>query len=67
MSGSYEALSGGLTVEALTDFTGGVAARHELRDKAPSDLFQIMYKASKNGALMGCSIDVRIPITSSVI
>lgn len=57
LSGSYEALSGGLTVEALTDFTGGVAARHELRDKAPSDLFQIMYKASKNGALMGCSID----------
>lgn len=57
LNGSYESLTGGLTIEALTDFTGGVAARHVLRDETPPDLFQIMLKAMNNGALMGCSID----------
>ncbi|ESN95936.1 hypothetical protein HELRODRAFT_185955 [Helobdella robusta] len=57
LCGSYESLSGGLTSEALTDFTGGVVERYELRDKAPSDLFMIMERASRKGALMGCSID----------
>lgn len=58
LNGSYEALSGGLTSEALTDFTGGVVERYELKAKTPPDLFQTMLKAHKKGSLMGCSIDV---------
>lgn len=58
LNGSYESLSGGLTSEALTDFTGGMAERYELKSKAPRDLFQIMFKALRKGSLMGCSIDV---------
>lgn len=57
LCGSYESLSGGLTSEALTDFTGGVVERHELREKTPRDLFEILQKAYDRGALMGCSID----------
>ena len=58
LHGSYEALSGGLTSEALTDFTGGVVERFELRDKTPEDLLKRMLRAHKRLSLMGCSIDV---------
>ena len=56
LNGSYEALSGGLTSEALTDFTGGVVELYTLPDDPP-DLLKMMLKAEKR-ALMGCSIDV---------
>lgn len=57
LCGNYESLSGGLTSEALTDFTGGVVERFGLRDDAPDDLFERMLKARKRMSLMGCSID----------
>ena len=60
LNSSYESLSGGLTIDALTDFTGGLGARHELGEKAPKDLFTVMLKAHAKGSLMGCSIDVII-------
>ena len=59
LNGSYECLSGGLTSEALTDFTGGVVERFELREETPDNLFKNMLKAYNKGALMGCSINVR--------
>lgn len=57
LCGCYECLSGGLTSEAMTDFTGGVVERFELRDKAPEDLWPTMLHARKRLSLMGCSID----------
>ena len=58
LAGCYESLSGGLQAEALTDFTGGVCERYNFRDDLPSNMFKIMLRAHKRGALMGCSIDV---------
>jgi len=60
LHGSYEALSGGLMSEALTDVTGGIVERFELGNKAPSDLQNIMLTAFRKSSLMGCSIDVTV-------
>lgn len=59
VSGCYEALAGGNTIEGFEDFTGGIAEAYVL-DKAPANLFQIMQRALRLGSLMGCSIDVRL-------
>lgn len=59
VNGSYEALSGGNTIEGFEDFTGGIAEVYIL-DKAPPKLFQIMQKAMSLGSLLGCSIDVSL-------
>uniref|UniRef100_A0A6I8QR47 Calpain 8 gene 1 n=1 Tax=Xenopus tropicalis TaxID=8364 RepID=A0A6I8QR47_XENTR len=57
LNGSYEALTGGLTIEGFEDFTGGIAEVYEL-NAAPSDLFQIIQKALRAESLLGCSIDI---------
>ncbi|XP_011796499.1 PREDICTED: calpain-3 isoform X3 [Colobus angolensis palliatus] len=61
LHGSYEALKGGNTTEAMEDFTGGVTEFFEIRD-APSDMYKIMKKAIERGSLMGCSIDTIVPV-----
>ncbi|XP_073527561.1 calpain-9 [Phyllobates terribilis] len=56
LNGSYEALKGGSTIEAMEDFTGGVSEAYENKN-APKNFFEIMDKALKRGSMLGCSID----------
>ncbi|MEE6475329.1 hypothetical protein FKM82_010711, partial [Ascaphus truei] len=55
--GSFEALKGGSTIEAMEDFTGGVSEVFETKG-APDNLNEMMDKALKRGSMLGCSIDV---------
>lgn len=56
LHGSYEALKGGSTCEAMVDFTGGCSEVFDLRGKEPEDLFTVMLKGYKRRSLTGCSI-----------
>ncbi|XP_012586280.1 PREDICTED: calpain-9 [Condylura cristata] len=57
LNGSYEALKGGSTIEAMEDFTGGVAETFTTKE-APENFYEILEKALKWGSLVGCSIHV---------
>lgn len=54
LHGSYLALEGGDSGDAMEDFTGGVAELYN-GDTTPPDLFDILLKAHEKNALMGCS------------
>ncbi|XP_054432452.1 calpain-9 isoform X2 [Pteronotus mesoamericanus] len=58
LNGSYEALKGGSVIEAMEDFTGGVAETFATKE-APENFYEILEKALKRGSLVGCSIDIR--------
>lgn len=56
LHGSYEALKGGTTCEAMEDFTGGVSEMYELKD-APPGLFNILLKGYERNSMIACSIE----------
>ncbi|CAH8499076.1 unnamed protein product [Dicrocoelium dendriticum] len=56
--GSYEAMHGGNTSEAMEDFTGGLTEFLELGTYNPLPyLFRIIEKSNERRSLMACSID----------
>ncbi|XP_065356658.1 calpain-A-like [Calliphora vicina] len=56
LHGSYEALKGGFTCEAMVDFTGGVTEWYDLVE-ASSNLFNILAKAAERNSMMGCCLE----------
>jgi len=57
MYGSYFSLSGGLTIEAAVDFTGGIPEVISITpDTEPEILFYNLEKAFQAGAFMSCSL-----------
>ena len=64
LNGSYEALKGGATSEALSDFTSGVPESYDMGDygtigpKIPQDLFRTLKTSFERGAVGGASVEV---------
>lgn len=57
MLGSYDAMRGGNSAEAMEDFTGGLTEVIDLGSRAPTNLFDILEKVHLRDSLMACSID----------
>ncbi|TSK67238.1 Calpain-2 catalytic subunit [Bagarius yarrelli] len=66
LNSSYEALTGGLTIEGFEDFTGGISESYDLQ-KAPPTLFNIIKKALDRGSLLGCSIDISSAVETEAV
>lgn len=60
LHGSYDALRGGTTCEAMVDLTGGLTEFFDVQtSEAPPNLFAIIKKAFQRGSLIGCSIEAQ--------
>ncbi|XP_029708156.2 calpain-A isoform X4 [Aedes albopictus] len=57
LHGSYEALKGGTTCEAMEDFTGGVTEMYDLKDQTPPNLYAIIEKGFQRNSMFACSIE----------
>lgn len=63
LNGNYASLGGGLPVNALTDFTGGIEQRFELKTDfsqthlRADDLFDFIRSCIDYGSLLACSIN----------
>ncbi|KAI6657713.1 Calpain-9-like [Oopsacas minuta] len=55
LHGSYEALKGGRTSEAMEDFTGGIKEIVDMTIRS-KDLFSLLYKSVLRSDLISCSI-----------
>ena len=61
LHGSYEALKGGSTTEAMVDFTGGCTELYDLQSEdCPKDLMKMMLKGKF------WDLDIRKPFFNSV-
>lgn len=60
LQGSYEALKGGQTIEAMEDFTGGLGEDFDFKkmktEAEREELWKVIKKGLDRGDLMGCSI-----------
>ncbi|KAG8584485.1 hypothetical protein GDO81_008844 [Engystomops pustulosus] len=54
LNGTYDALTGGISLEALEDFTGGIGEIYRFNN-APENLFQIIQSALRQGSLVTCA------------
>ncbi|XP_067932406.1 calpain-A-like [Watersipora subatra] len=54
LHGSYEAIEGGQTMDALVDLTGGLAERYEIKGVDPS-FYKHILSANKAGSFIACS------------
>lgn len=54
LHGSYEAIEGGQTMDALVDLTGGLAERYDLDAQDPN-MYRLLMRAHKSGAFIACS------------
>lgn len=58
LHGSYDALRGGTTCEAMVDLTGGLTEFFDIQTaESPPNLYAIIKKAFERGSLIGCSIE----------
>ena len=58
LHGSYEALRGGTTSEALVDFSGGCAEHYDINDESiKRDIFDLMMKACEKSSMVACSME----------
>lgn len=54
LHGSYEAIEGGQSMDALVDLTGGIAERYELTEHT-QELYLKLSRAASAGAFITCS------------
>lgn len=60
LHGSYDALRGGTTCEAMVDLTGGLTEFFDIQTaESPPNLYAIIKKAFERGSLIGCSIEAQ--------
>ena len=56
LHGSYEAIEGGMPIEAMVDLTGGLAERYELKnDKMHKTLYRYLRRSFAAQAFITCS------------
>ncbi|KAK7505992.1 hypothetical protein BaRGS_00002714, partial [Batillaria attramentaria] len=54
LHGSYEAIEGGITMDAMVDLTGGLAERYDVTEYDPS-VYHLISRAHKSGAFITCA------------
>ena len=54
LHGSYEAIEGGITMDAMVDLTGGLAERYDVNEYDPS-VYHLISRAHKSGAFVTCA------------